>query len=394
MINKSKKTEVVFTGAEAAAVAMKQINPGVISIYPITPQTYIAENIAKFVADGEMSTEQINVESEHSALSVVTGAEAAGVRAMTATSSQGLALMWEILSVVSGLRLPVVMNVVNRALSAPINIHADHSDAMGARDLGWIQIFSENPQEVYDHTLLALKLAENKDILLPVMVCQDGFITSHCSENMRILPDVIVKKFIGEYAPTNKLLDINNPITIGPLVLPDYFLEIKKMQSEAILNALKIYLKIAKELSALTGRSYDYFEEYKTKDAKAVIVVMSSSAGTTRQAIDELRQKGLKVGLIKIRLFRPFPYEAIAKVLKNIKIIGVLDRAESLGAHPPLGAEIKNSLYGRKLMPIIKDYIYGLGGRDLTVEQIKDVYKNLLKQKQQENSIEYIGLNE
>ncbi len=394
MINKSKKTEVVFTGAEAAAVAMKQINPGVISIYPITPQTYIAENIAKFVADGEMSTEQINVESEHSALSVVTGAEAAGVRAMTATSSQGLALMWEILSVVSGLRLPVVMNVVNRALSAPINIHADHSDAMGARDLGWIQIFSENPQEVYDHTLLALKLAENKDILLPVMVCQDGFITSHCSENMRILPDVIVKKFIGEYAPTNKLLDINNPITIGPLVLPDYFLEIKKMQSEAILNALKIYLKIAKELSALTGRSYDYFEEYKTKDAKAVIVVMSSSAGTTRQAIDELRQKGLKVGLIKIRLFRPFPYEAIAKVLKNIKIIGVLDRAESLGAHPPLGAEIKNSLYGRKLMPIIKNYIYGLGGRDLTVEQIKDVYKNLLKQKQQENSIEYIGLNE
>jgi len=394
MITKSKKTEVVFTGAEAAAMAMKQINPGVISIYPITPQTYIAENIAKFVADGEMDTEQINVESEHSALSVVAGAEAAGVRAMTATSSQGLALMWEILSVVSGLRLPVVMNVVNRALSAPINIHADHSDVMGSRDLGWIQIFSENPQEVYDHTLLAMKLAENKNILLPVMVCQDGFITSHCSENMRVLPDAIVKKFIGEYAPINKLLDVNNPITVGPLVLPDYFLEIKKMQSEAILNALKIYLKIAKELSALTGRSYDYFEEYKTKDAKAVIVIMSSSAGTAHQAVDELRQKGLKVGLIKIRLFRPFPYEAIARVLQNIKIIGVLDRAESLGAYPPLGSEIKNSLYGRKSTPIIKNYIYGLGGRDLTVEQIKDVYKNLLKQKQQKNSIEYIGLNE
>ena len=368
----------VLSGAEAAAEAMRQIEPGVVAIYPITPQTYIAEKFSQFVADGLVKTEQVNVESEHSALSVVLGAEAAGVRAMTATCSQGLALMWEVVSIVSGLRLPVVMNVVTRALSAPINIHGDHSDTMGCRDLSWLQIFSENPEEVYENNLLAIRLAEDQKVLLPVMVCQDGFITSHGAERVKIYDDKIVKNFLGQYQPNYSLLNIKKPVTIGSLVLPDYFMEIKELQRRAMEEAKKIYLKIGKELSKITNHQYNYFEAYKIEDAQAIIVVMGSSAGTTRFVVDQMRKKNKKVGLLKIKLFRPFPYQEVSDVFKKIKNlkIGVLDRADSFGAYPPLFNDLKVALSEKKIK--IQSYVFGLGGRDIRPEKIAKVFLELL----------------
>ena len=287
-----------ITGTGAAAEAMKQINPDVVPAFPITPQTAIMQKFASYVADGIVDTEMIRVESEHSAMSCAVGASAAGARVMTATASAGLALMWEIVGVASGLRLPIVMEIVNRALSAPINIHCDHSDSMGARDLGWIQIYSESAQEVYENTLLAIRLAEK--VLLPVMVCQDGFITSHGVENVEIFDDNKVKKFIGEHKYPYSLLNIKKPVTHGPLQLQDYYFETRSQQIPAMEDSKKEYLKIGKELSKITKRKYEYFDEYQLKDADIAIVVMNSTAGTTKTAIDRLRKEGKKVGLLKL----------------------------------------------------------------------------------------------
>ena len=380
-----------LTGNGAVAEAMRQINPDVVAAYPITPQTEIVENFAQFVADGKVSTEFIRVESEHSALSAAVGASTAGARTMTATSSQGLALMHEILFAASGLRAPIIMPVVNRALSAPINIHCDHSDSMAERDSGWIQIYCEDAQEVYDNTLIALKLAEDKEILLPAMICQDGFIISHAVANVLTLKDQEVKKFIGEYKPDCPLLDISNPITIGPLCLTDSYFEVKYQQIEAMNRVFKTFQKVNNEFKKLTGRSYNFFEEYKMNGAEKVIIVLGSTAGTTKVAVDELRKKGEKVGLIKLCLFRPFPEEEIIQALKNVQAIAVLDRAISFGSYGPVFIEIRSALHKLEKKIEISNYIYGLGGRDITVDDIKKVFEDLERGKN-EKELNFIGL--
>lgn len=393
----SPKTKAL-TGAQAVAQAMRQINPDVVSVFPITPQTAIMMQFSQFHADGLVETELVRVESEHSAMSCCVGASAAGARAMTATASAGLALMWEILGVASGLRLPIIMPVVNRALSAPINIHGDHSDAMGARDQGWIQIFCENGQEAYENTMLAVKLAEHKDVMLPVMVCQDGFITSHGVQNVNLFEDKVVKKFVGDYEPKKWLLNTDDPVTYGPLQLQDYYFETQKQRADAMLASKKIYLEIGKELSKITGSNYPLFEEYKLKDAEAVIVVMSSTAGNTKVVIDKMRAEGKKVGLLKPKLFRPFPYTEIAKALANKKYVAVLDRSENYGANAPLFGEIKNALFDSVVcgdkdvcVPKLKSYIFGLGGRNIFESDIEDVFDVLLSDNF-DNKVGYIGL--
>ena len=391
-MNKIKLSKYhALSGGEAVAEAMRQIDPEVVAIYPITPQTPIAETFAKFVSNGKVLTELIRVESEHSAMSATVGASAGGVRAMTATSSQGLALMGEILFIASGLRLPIVMSVANRALSAPINIHCDHSDSMAFRDSGWIQIYSENAQEAYDNTLIALKVAENKKVRLPIMVAQDGFITSHAVENVLILPDKIVKKFIGEYISDYPLLDIYHPVTYGALELQDYYFETKRQQIGAMDQAKIILKKTDQEFFKLTGRRYNYFEEYKTKDADFIIVVLSSTAGTAKVVVDKLRKKGIKAGVLKIRLFRPFPEKEIAEALNKTKSIAVLDRSISFGSFGSVFTETRSALFNLQKRPAIQNYIYGLGGRDITSEDIKKVFQNLIKGNI-ENRIKYIGL--
>jgi pyruvate ferredoxin oxidoreductase alpha subunit len=390
-MKKQFKKYQALTGNGAVAEAMRQINPDVVAAYPITPQTEIVENFAQFVADGKVSTEFIRVESEHSALSAAVGASAAGARTMTATSSQGLALMHEILFAASGLRAPIIMPVVNRALSAPINIHCDHSDTMAERDSGWIQIYCEDAQEVYDNTLIALRLAEDKEILLPVMICQDGFIISHAVANVLTLEDKEVKKFIGEYKPDCPLLDISRPITIGPLCLTDSYFEVKYQQIEAMNRVFKTFQKVNQEFKKITGRSYDFFEEYKMDGAEKAIIVLNSTAGTAKVAVDELRKKGEKVGLIKLQLFRPFPEKEIVQALKNIQAIAVLDRAISFGSYGPVFIEIRSALHKLEKKIEISNYIYGLGGRDITVDDIKKVFEDLGEGKSKEG-LNFIGL--
>ena len=384
-MKKVNKNKIALTGGAAAAEALKQIEPDVMAVYPITPQTPIIETYAKFQADGEVETEIIQVESEHSAISACVGASAAGARTVTATSSQGLALMNEILYVASGTRLPILMLVSARALSAPINIHGDHSDVMGARDTGWIQIFSENSQEVYDNTIIGMKLAEKVNI--PVMVIMDGFNTSHCVENLEILDKKTVQKFVGEYKPKNCLLDIKNPVTFGPLALQNSYFDFKVDQEMAMQDSEKEYEKIIQEYEKISGRKKDYFEEYRTKDTENIIVVMGSAAGTIKDVVDRLRLKGRKVGVLKMNLFRPFPHKKIAKVLKNAKNIAVLDRAQSIGTYPPLYTEIFQSICGKAN---ISSYVYGLGGRDVFARDIEKVFTEISKGKQNKE-IKYIG---
>lgn len=371
----SKKKINTLTGAYAASYAMKQINPDVVAGFPITPQTDIMMNFSQFVADGEVDTEFVLVESEHSAMSAVVGSSAAGVRSMTATSSAGLALMFEVLGVASGSRLPVVMNVVNRALSAPINIHCDHSDSMDCRDIGWIQLYSENAQEVYDNTLIGVKLAER--VKLPIMIMQDGFINSHTLQNIKLLTDKKVKKFVGEYEPEYSLLNTDEPITIGPLQLRDYYFETKRQESEAMKNALKEYKRVCKEFKKLTKRGYGYVEKYKLRGADYVIVALSSVCGAIKEVIDELRKAGEKVGLLKIKLFRPFPYKRVKNCLKNAEHVIVLDRSESFGAEPPVMSEVLNSL--RKEDVKVDSVIFGLGGRSMQEEDVKTLFNKMIK---------------
>ena len=375
-----QNTKKALTGGYAAAYALRQIEPDVMPIYPITPQTPIIETYAKFVADGEVETEMIEVESEHSAMSAAIGASAAGARTVTATSSQGLAYMHEMLYVASGMRLPILMVVAARALSAPLSIHGDHSDVMGSRDSGWVQIFCENSQEVYDKTIIGMKLAER--IGLPVMVIMDGFNTSHSVENLEILDAEIVKKFVGEYAPEKSLLDTENPVTYGPVALQESYFEFKIDQEEAMEKAREEYLKIAKEYEKISGREYGLFEKYELEDAQKVLVLIGSVAGTAKDAIDELRKKGEKVGLVKVELFRPFPFSQIADALKNAKEVIVMDRAQSIGSHPSLYSEIVNSLY--KIQDTrykIQSCVYGLGGRDVFKKQIEKILEGKFKGK-------------
>lgn len=367
-----------LSGNEAAAIAMKQINPDVVAAFPITPSTEIPQYFSSFVSNGEVDTEFVAVESEHSAMSACIGAQAAGGRAMTATSANGLSLMWEMVYIASSLRLPIVMSLVNRAVSGPLNIHNDHSDAMGARDSGWIMLFSENNQEAYDNLLMAHRIAEHKDVLLPLMVCQDGFITSHSIENIELLEDDKVKAFVGTYNPEHYLLNDKEPIAVGPLDLQAYLFEHKAQQGIAMRNAKKVIAEVSAEFEQLTGRKYEFFEKYKMDDAEKVIVCMNSTAGTAKAAVDELRAQGVKAGLLKIRMFRPFPAEEVAEVLKNAKAIAVLDKADSLNAAGgALFEDVVSGMYVANVHVPTVNYVYGIGGRDTTVQDIKKVYNDL-----------------
>ena len=369
-----------LSGNEAAATAMKQINPDVVAAFPITPSTEIPQYFSTFVSNGQVDTEFVAVESEHSAMSACIGAQAAGSRAMTATSANGLSLMWEMIYIASSLRLPIVMSLVNRAVSGPLNIHNDHSDAMGVRDAGWIMLFSENNQEAYDNLIMAHRIAENKDVLLPLMVCQDGFITSHSIENIELIEDDKVKEFVGKYKPEHYLLNDKEPIAIGPLDLQAYLFEHKKQQADAMRNSKKVIEEVAKDFEKMTGRKYNFFEEYKMEDAEVVIVCMNSTAGTAKAEVDELRNKGIKAGLIKVRVFRPFPAEEIAKALGNAKAIAVLDKADSLNAAGgALFEDVVSAMYTSNIHVPTVNYIYGIGGRDTTTKDIGLVYEDLLK---------------
>ena len=364
-----------LSGNEAVAYAMKQINPDVMGAFPITPSTEIPQYFSTYVDNGEVDTLFIPVESEHSAMSTCIGAEAAGVRAITATSSCGLAFMWELLYVAASARLPITMAVVNRALTGPININNDHSDSMGARDSGWIQIYAENNQEAYDNYLQAMRIGEK--VQLPIMVCQDGFITSHAIENIELVETDKVKEFVGEYKPEHALL--KGHMSVGSYATPAYYLEAKRQQAQAMMDAHDVILEVAADFEKMTGRKYGLIEEVMMDDAEAAIVIIGSSAGTAKQAVKELRAEGKKVGMVKIRSFRPFPVKEIAAALKNCKAVAVMDKAEGFSAHGgPMYGEVCAALYNQN-GPAIVDYIYGLGGRDVRVESIKTVYDALEK---------------
>lgn len=385
-----------LSGNEAAATAMKQINPDVVAAFPITPSTEIPQYFSTFVSNGSVDTEFVAVESEHSAMSACVGAEAAGSRAMTATSSNGLSFMWEMIYIASSLRLPIVMSLVNRAVSGPLNIHNDHSDAMGVRDAGWIMLFSENNQEAYDNLLMAHRIAEHKDVLLPLMVCQDGFITSHSIETIDLLEDDKVKDFVGTYKPDHYLLNHEEPISMGPLDLQGYLFEHKAAQAEAMKNAKKVILEVAEEFEKLTGRKYGLFEEYKLDDAEIAIVCMNSTAGTAKFVVDDLRNKGIKAGLLKVRVFRPFPAEEIAKALSHVKAVAVLDKADSLNAAgSALFTDITSGMYVNNVNVPTVSYIYGIGGRNTKCDDIEKVYADLeeiVKTGKIDNPYRYLGL--
>lgn len=367
-----------LSGNEAVAYAMKQIDPDVMGAFPITPSTEIPQYFAQYVANGEVNTEYVTVESEHSSMSTCIGAQAAGARAVTATSSCGLALMWELLYVAASYRLPVTLACVNRALTGPININNDHSDSMGARDTGWIQIYAENNQEAYDNFIQAMPIGEHPSVRLPVMICQDGFITSHAVENIELYDDADVKDFVGEYKPENYLLKHENPLAVGPYGTSPFYMEAKVAQAEAMKNAKSVILDVAKRFKAMTGRSYGFFESYCLDDADIAIVLIGSSAGTARECVDVLRAQGKKAGMLKLRVFRPFPAEEIAQALKNVKAVAIMDKAESFSAcGGPLGAEVRGALYDLAHRPLAINYVYGLGGRDFRVQDCQLVFSAL-----------------
>lgn len=389
---------VAVTGNEAVANALRQIDPDVCAAYPITPQTDMMQRFSSFVSDGKVGTEMILVESEHSAMSACIGASAAGGRVVTATCGPGLALMWEMLFIASGMRLPIVMPVVNRSLSAPLNIHCDHSDAMGARDSGWIQLWSENAQEAYDNTIQAFRIAEKMDIRLPVMVCLDGFIISHSIGRIEYLEDDEVKQFVGEYKPLNPLLDIEHPTSYGPLILPDYYMEYRRAHAEVMSKVPEVVLNVSKEFEKLSGRKYGLFENYRLDDAEIGLVILNSAAGTSKDVIDEFRERGIKAGLLKPRLYRPFPYEEVGKVLKHLRAVCVLDRADAFGgSYGPLFIDILSSLYFHTKKPLLINKIYGLGGRDYLPEHAELALNELVeiaKRGKIKSIIEYIGVRE
>ena len=387
-----------LSGNEAVAIAMRQINPDVMPAFPITPSTEIPQYFSSFVANGQVDTEFIPVESEHSAMSAAIGAEAAGARTLTATSSCGMALMWEELYVAASNRLPIALALVNRALSGPININCDHSDSMGARDAGWIQIYAENNQEVYDNFIQAFPIAENAKVRLPIMVCQDGFITSHAVENIELLEDADVKAFVGDYDPEHYLLNSQERMAVVPYSVTNYYMEAKKQHAQAMANAKQVVLDVAREFAKISGREYGLFEAYRLEDADYAMVIIGSAAGTAKDAVDALREKGIKAGLLKIRLFRPFPAEEIARALFHVKAVAIMDRAESLSSQGgPLGSEVMAALYRARSQALAVNYIYGLGGRDVRVDQAEEVFEQLEKiaaAGEVTDAYRYLGLRE
>ena len=370
---------VATTGNSLVAEALRQMKPDVMAAYPITPQTTIVEEFAKFVADGRVHTEYVTVESEHSAMSACIGASAAGARVATATCGPGLAMMWEMLYIASGMRLPIVMLNANRALSAPINIHCDHSDVMGARDSSWIMLFAETAQEAYDNTLMSVRIAEHEDVMLPVMSCLDGFITTHSIDRAEVMDDESVTAFCGDYEAKHALLDFENPCSHGNFSgLGGTYFEFKLQQRMAIERSRSVINKIGDEFAALSGRPFSMVEGWGMEDAETVIVVIGSTAGNVRHVARQLRAKGEKVGVLKVRCFRPFPVEEIKAALKGVKAVAVLDRADSFGAEGgPLFLETRSALYDVAERPSVVNYIYGLGGADVKLDLIERVYSDL-----------------
>jgi pyruvate ferredoxin oxidoreductase alpha subunit len=391
---------LALVGTDAVSEAMRQINPDVIAAYPVTPQTAIVESFSELVADGLVKTRMIAVESEHSAMSAAIGASAAGSRVMTCTSSQGLALMWELLYIASGLRLPIVMPNVNRSLSAPINIHCDHGDSMGTRDAGWIHLFSENAQEAYDNTIQAVRIAENPDVLLPAMVLLDGFIISHSIDRVEIIKDELIAKFIGEFKPRYSLLDGENPVSVGNFDgLYGYYFEFKRQQEEAMLNCFDVIKNVGKEFEEISGRSYGLFETIGMEDAEFAIVALGSAAGTVRHVVEEMRSGGIPIGMIKLRVFRPFPARELAAALSGLKAVAVFDRSDTFAGNMggPVFIELRSSLYDLPTRPLLVNYVYGLGGRDLSIDLIKKATEELKEISRNGNVkqlINYLGLRE
>ncbi|MHB1055968.1 MAG: pyruvate ferredoxin oxidoreductase [Thermoleophilia bacterium] len=362
-----------ITGNGAVALALKQVEPDVMAAYPITPQTEIAQNYAQFVADGSVKTEYIAVESEHSAMSAAIGSAAAGARTITATSSQGFALMWEMLFIAASLRLPITMPVITRALSGPINIHCDHSDSMGGRDCGWIQLYGEDAQEGYDNAIQAFRIAEHMDVRLPVMTMIDGFIISGAIGPVETLTDEEVKGFTGEYSAINALLNVEKPVTVGAFdSLGGWYFEHKVTQNRAMENAMEVIESVGAEFGQLTGREYSHFKTHEIEDADIVLVAIGSAAGNVKTVVRKLRAEGKKVGMLKVRTFRPFPTRQIREALSGAKVIGVMDRSDSFGAQGgPLFTEISAAMYGGESHPQIYNFIYGLGGRDIFPDDIE-----------------------
>jgi pyruvate ferredoxin oxidoreductase alpha subunit len=368
-----------LSGNEAVAYAMRQINPDVFAAFPITPSTEIPQYFAQYVADGKVDTEYVTVESEHSSMSTCMGAAAAGARAVTATSSAGLAYMYEVLYVAASARLPITLACVNRTLTGPININNDHSDSMGARDAGWIQIYAENNQEAYDNYLQAMRIAETDDVRLPIMICQDGFITSHAVENILLEDDETVKGFVGEYHPEHALIGRDHPLAVGPYDTCPYCMEHKVQQAQAMKNAKRAILDVAADFERTFGRKYGFFEEYRMEDAEVALVLIGSTAGTAKACVDSLREQGVKAGLVKLRVFRPFPMEELAQALSHVKAVAVMDKSEgNSGCGGPLYAEVRSACYDLDTRPMMIDVVYGLAGRDCAVDDIERVYRHLL----------------
>jgi pyruvate ferredoxin oxidoreductase alpha subunit len=373
----------ILTGGQAVAEAMRQIDPDVVPVYPITPQTPIIQGFASFVARGRAHGELVDVESEHSAMSAAIGSALAGARTITATSSQGLALMAEVVYIAAAMRAPIVMAVGNRALSGPINIHCDHSDSMLVRDSGVVQLFAENAQEAYDLMLIATRLAEHPDVLLPVLVCQDGFTITHSAEIVRLVDDAAVKTFIGEYHVPNALLDVAHPTTQGPFAMPDYYFELRHQQLAAMQAALDAFDRIAWEYALLSGRRYHAVELYGLDGAEHVVVCLGSTGGTVKDVVDAARAEGDAVGLVQIRSFRPFPRADVRAALGMHARISVLDRADSPGGAPPLFADVAAAVQG---MPVeLRSFVYGLGGRDIHPEDVRALFTD-------ERTHAYLGL--
>ena len=369
-----------LSGNEAVAYALRQIDPDVFAAFPITPSTEIPQYYAQYVADGKVNTEYVTVESEHSSMSTCIGAAAAGARAITATSSAGLAYMYELLYVAASCRLPITLCCVNRALTGPININNDHSDSMGARDAGWIQLYAENNQEAYDNTLQAMLISEAPEVRLPIMICQDGFITSHAVENILLEEDEAVKNFVGEYCPENYLLKKENPLAVGPYDISNYYMEHKVQEATAMQNAKARVLEVAAQFEKTFGRKYGFFEEYRMDDAEVALVLIGSTAGTAKHCINQLREKGIKAGLVKIRMFRPFPAAELAAALAGCKAVAVMDKSEGFNAcGGPLFAETRAACYDLPNRPKMIDIVYVLGGRDVAVSDIEFVFNRLLK---------------
>jgi pyruvate ferredoxin oxidoreductase alpha subunit len=403
-----KQKMLALAGDQAVAYAAKQSDVDVVAAYPITPQTIIVEKFSEYVANGEVETEFVCVESEHSAMTASLAASATGARAFTATASAGLALMHEMLFVTSGCRAPVVMAVANRALSAPLNIHCDHSDSMAQRDSGWIQMYAENAQEAYDSIIQAFRIAENLNVLLPVMVGLDGFTLSHTLENVETLPDETVKDFVGVRKFLNVLthndktapfkLDPENPMTMGPIALQNYYFEFKRQQEEAMKHATKVIQQINNEYARISGRGYGngLIEEYCLEDAEIAAICLGSTAGTMKTIVDELRQEGIRAGLLRLRTFRPFPVEEIRSALSNVKAVAVMDRCISFGGNGgPVFHEVRHGLYEAANQPHVINYIYGLGGRDTSPNELRSIYEtlqNILLIDRVKVPIQYLGL--